>query len=95
MFPVSTVRNISVLRVSTLQLSVNISTVQSCWPATQVRNTNTVFFQYGTLSDMATPGNKSSLVQLIQSYGLNVQVAFLGPNLEYVVDYFERYVYYI
>ena len=40
--------------------------------------------------DISRSGNKSSLVQLIQNYGLNVQVAFLGPNLEYAVEYFER-----
>ena len=95
---VSSVRKISVLMVSTLHLSVNNSTVQSYWPSIQVNDDLVYglwlnmeqFYNLFNFLDISRSGNKSSLVELIQSYGLNVQVVFLGPNLDNAVAYFER-----
>ena len=94
-------RNITVLMASTLQPSVNTSTVQSYWPTIQVNFCQEIMmivshiriwssYNLFDFLDISRSGNKSSLVQLIQSYKLNVKVAFLGPNLEYAVAYFER-----
>ena len=47
---------------------------------------------YNVLSilDNSRSQNKSAEVELINKFGLYVQVAYLGPNLESAVDFFER-----
>lgn len=79
MFPVSTVMNISVLRVSTLQLSVSKETVQSYWPAIQVRTSqehhfiklNNCFFRYFKISKQIVSRPVNSKLRIKCSSGIS------------------------
>ena len=76
------------------RLNVRMENVEHFWRTFQVIRYihNTYSYTYLPLAEVSREESRSALVDLILEYELFVIVAFLGPNLERVVNFMERYV---